>query len=187
MDEVIIVLGSRLSSQEIHPQLKGRLDVALGFGSTLKNPHYIVSGGKTNQNVPKTEAKAMSEYLISNGVNRKQIFLEERSMDTIGNAYFSRLLLKKLGDPSNIFVITSCYHMNRSKFIFDYCFGNGFRLNYEHCFKYQVEDDDEEESLKKAYDFFKGIVPGDYVEIGFRLISTHPLYRNLKLYPGANS
>ena len=72
------------------------------------------------------EATSCANHLQLLGVPFQDIYLETTSYDTIGNAYYTRLLhtdANPLLFGKRLLVITSDFHMERSKVIFDWIFG----------------------------------------------------------------
>lgn len=172
--ELIIVLGSRIPSTEIHEELKKRLDLAISVATT--GSKILLSGGLTNPELQKSEAKVMMEYITSRGIPESSVILEEKSLDTIGNGIFSAIIVKKIPKPEIIRIISSCYHMKRSEFIFTRCLGPSFNLDFSHCSPFTRKDIDENKSMKMAEEFFKGIQPGDIQRMQEHLFRAHPLY-----------
>jgi len=175
----VIILGNRLRSTRIHPELKGRMDVGNKVFKDKSAKYLILSGGKTNPLVNLSEAKAMNDYALMMGILSGAIILEQNSMDTIGNAYFTRKIVDKIR-CSDIYVVSSCYHMKRVKFIFEMCYGGNYNMFFNYCFPFHNQDAEkkEEDSIEFAKDFFRNVTPGDLDEIKERLFSIHPLYRS---------
>lgn len=172
--KAIVVLGSRIPGKEIHKELKLRLDVAIDSfddGSVL-----VLSGGYTNKDLDRSEASFMSDYCISKGIPQDKIVQEEKSLDTIGNGYFIRSLIDELPGITEVEVVSSCYHMKRSEYIFRACFDNKYALDFSHCCDFYREDISETKSIDMAKVFFSGIIPGDIDAIGKRLYKEHLLY-----------
>ncbi|PEP91515.1 YdcF family protein [Bacillus toyonensis] len=116
-NHAIVILGSALSvdgsmSQNLIQRLKIGLDIAKKDSSSK----IIVSGGAPKKGM--TEATAMSKWLISNGIDKDRIILEDKSMDTLENALFTIPILDKEG-LKNITLITSATHMRRALTIFN--------------------------------------------------------------------
>ena len=80
------------------------------------------------------EATASAAELIDAGVDEQDVFVETTSFDTIGNAFYSRTDHCSLAGWKRLLIITSEFHMARSKAIFDWVFGatphEGFELTY---------------------------------------------------------
>lgn len=173
--DLIIVLGSRVNGTEIHRELKGRLDVAIDLFN--ESCRLLLSGGITNNNLGKSEAQVMKEYCVSRGIPDSSIILEEKALDTIGNGVFSTLEVHGKFLPGMIYVVSSCYHMKRSEFIFRKCFGPGYKFDFSHCFGFPRADVDEAKSMELAEHFFSGIQDGNIDALRERLLTMHDLYR----------
>lgn len=157
------------------------MDVGIKVFKEKSAKYLILSGGKTNPSVSLSEAEVMRNYALTRGIPPKAIILEENSMDTIGNAYFTRKIIDMLG-CSDIYIVSSCYHMRRVKFIFEMCYGRKYNMFFDYCFTISNQDAErkEEYSIKLAKDFFENITPGNLDEIERRLFSIHRLYKNRK-------
>src|SRR4051794_26821945 len=67
---------------------------------------------------PIFEARAGAEYLERRGVDPQRILVEESSYDTIGNAYFSRVIHIVPRGFRRVLVITSQFHIPRTDAVF---------------------------------------------------------------------
>ena len=78
----------------------------------------------------------MGEYLVRSGIDESRILTERWSHDTIGNAYFTRIIHTNQLNLKKILIITSEFHMPRSKAIFKWVFGlnNSFLNQYKLSF-----------------------------------------------------
>ena len=73
--------------------------------------------------MPVWESAASAAYLVNNhGVDPGAIFMETTSYDTIGNAYFTRVQICDVKGWENVWVVTSEFHMPRTKAIFEWIF-----------------------------------------------------------------
>ncbi len=144
-----IVLGGGLKKIEVQGQFwyepeeqaKARLDRAYALFEEGK-ADYIISTGKYSVMAtvdpdvigPRTEAEVGKQYLIArakaqgeaaSGARRIEdcICCEDQSIDTISNAWYAKkLCLEPLGITSCI-VVTSDYHIERSRVIFEWVLG----------------------------------------------------------------
>ncbi len=118
--DYIIILGCQIRKDgSLTPLLKGRVDRAIEFrNEQLKNNNkdliFIPSGGKGEDEVI-SEAEAMKNYLIKNGINSKNILVEDKSKNTYENIKFSNKLIKN--KKANIAFSTTNYHVFRAGLI----------------------------------------------------------------------
>lgn len=84
---------------------------------TVHKPNH-----KNKQGFEVREATAMAEYLDQKSVNKRRILEEKYSLDTIGNAYFCRLLFTDRLRLKKLMIITADFHMPRSREIFEWVF-----------------------------------------------------------------
>jgi hypothetical protein len=67
---------------------------------------------------PISEAQAGAAYLIARGVPPHRILIEASSLDTIGNAWFSRMLHVIPRGFQHVLVVNSAFHMPRTEAVF---------------------------------------------------------------------
>jgi len=174
--KVVIVLGYNCNCEEI----VGRVETGIAVFRKIKADYIVFSGGATLPNTTTTEAKFMAEYAIKRKIDKSRIILEEESLDTIGNAYFSRKILEKLNiKPELVVVVSSCYHMKRVRYIFTKVFGRSSNLVFEYCFSVNNRKmaELEEKKLKRALNFFQNLEDGDLSAIEEKLFTQHELYK----------
>lgn len=108
----IITLGNRLNDNgSISEILKKRLELTIE-AITIFNPNYIVlSGGVANKKAKISEAEAMKEILIKDGIDENLIILENKSKTTYENAEYSIPIVIEKG-VSRIVIVTSIDHYN---------------------------------------------------------------------------
>ena len=178
MSRVVVVLGYRVNSKEDLKELYGRVDVGIEVFKRENADFIIFSGGITSGH--KSEASIMAKY-AKNKVPNDKIILEEKSLDTIGNAFFTRKILEKLGvKPDEIYIVSSCYHMVRAEYIFKKVYGDIAKINSEYCFDVKNEKmaNSEQSKLQQVKLFFKDVADGDLQKIGTKLLTEHKLYKN---------
>ena len=108
---VIIVLGACVRGRKITGALKRRLDKAASYLKENPQTQVIVSGGQ-GAGEAVTEAFAMKEYLIGQGIAEERIQMEDKSGTTRENLAFSRQLLGK--KEAEIGIVTNNFHMYRA-------------------------------------------------------------------------
>ncbi len=129
-----------------------------------------------------TEAKAIKEHLLSLGVNKENILLEEQSVDTIGNAYFCKQILAKKR-WKDILVITSDFHVKRTQYVFSKVFKNcEFDISYLGApsmlskGKYIEKELSEEKIIRFTKDWIKDVEEGNDKQMEKFLYDEHPGY-----------
>ncbi|MEX2592225.1 MAG: YdcF family protein, partial [Anditalea sp.] len=81
----------------------------------------ITGGHGLNPTNPNTEAELLADFMVMGGVLEKDILLENQAVNTRQNAVFAKETLEKLGLDlgQEYLLITSAFHMKRSKGCFD--------------------------------------------------------------------
>lgn len=112
--DVFIVLGAGLNKDSsISNTLKSRLDKCVEV--TTNNDLMIVVSGGQGDDEPISEASAMKNYLVQNGVSSDRIFLEDKSTNTEENFLFGKKIIdNEIGLYDNIAYITNNFHIVRS-------------------------------------------------------------------------
>ena len=114
--DTMIVLGAKVNDDGVSKTLKLRLDKAIEYYNKDKDINIIVSGGQGKDEVM-TEALAMKNYLLENGVDEKNIILENKATTTLENIIFSKEIMEDLNLGNRALIITSDYHLFRGRFI----------------------------------------------------------------------
>jgi uncharacterized SAM-binding protein YcdF (DUF218 family) len=90
----VIVLGARGKEHaSVSGSLKKRLDKAIEYLEANPDTYLVLSGGRV-PGEKESEARSMYEYLVYNGVNPENLLLEERSVSTVENIAYSRVLIE---------------------------------------------------------------------------------------------
>lgn len=109
--QAIIVLGAQVKADgSLSVQLQWRLDKALEVYRAYPQP--IVVCGAQGTNEPVTEASAMRDYLLQNGVPEADILLEDQSFNTRQNLKNAQRLLGE--GVKKVLIVTSNYHLPRA-------------------------------------------------------------------------
>lgn len=128
--DVMIVLGCQVMPWGPSILLQDRLDTALDYLEEHPDMTVVVSGGKGDDE-HKSEAQAMHDYLVANGLASEQIILEDQSSNTYENLIFTTALLDELGyDTTQEFVVVSNgFHLFRVRMLWDRVVGSEENLN----------------------------------------------------------
>ena len=120
-ENVVIVLGAGVTNGKVSKVLQNRLDACVDYYHKNENIHIVVAGGLTRQK-DTTEAAAMAEYLISNGIPKDIIILEDRSQSTLENYRFTKQILENQNiSHEKIVFVTNDFHIYRAKKYAEYC------------------------------------------------------------------
>lgn len=181
--DAIIVLGRGINSDGTIPKItQYRAEKAAElFNKKLAKKIIISAGywGFQRPIPPNTEAKPMERILIKKGVPKSAILFEENSRETLGNAYFTRLIVDNY-KWKKIIVVTSRDHLKRTKFYFEKVFGKKYKLQFS-----LAKDNFSEKDIKKIERFgkislrlvnLKKIKTGDIKKIKEYLFKHHIIY-----------
>lgn len=116
--DYVMVLGAGLRGSKLSLSLVDRLDTAIEFNRIYPNVKIIVSGGQ-GKGEDISEASAMKNYLVDNGVSEDLIICEDKSTNTYENFLFTKKLLEEETGSSDysLMVISNSFHMYRAKFL----------------------------------------------------------------------
>lgn len=184
--DVIIILGGGLEPDGSLPKIpKLRVEKGVELFKEGVAPKIIVSGyqGFWLETTPiKSEAQAMKEYAMSLGIPEEAIIEEEDSKDTVGNAYFCRL---NIIDPNNwkkIVVVTSEYHIPRTKYVFEKVMGADYEIEFVSVDS-QLDPEaltarvvKEAKTMELVKEWFDPIASGDMDAIRNLMYTKHPGY-----------
>lgn len=124
--DIIIGLGCNNSLGLLDERIERIREIA----EVYSHAKVLLSGGGFE--LEGSEASIMARKLVDDYLfDGERLILEEDSMDTLGNALFSKLLLRnrnELEDIKNILVVTSPFHAVRSRALFRNIFGQDYRI-----------------------------------------------------------
>ncbi|HVY71273.1 MAG TPA: YdcF family protein, partial [Verrucomicrobiae bacterium] len=111
-EHAIVILGAALETNSLlKPKLVDRLRQGLTLAKLYPEAPVLVTGGNARGGV--TEAYGMSSWLRQEGVSTNRLYLEDQARDTVGNAFKSCDILRKLGIGSAT-LVTSASHIRRA-------------------------------------------------------------------------
>lgn len=108
--DYLLVLGAQINENKVTKNLKKRLDTAIGYLLDNPNTLVIVSGGRGRENLL-SEAAAMKEYLLEQGIDQYRILTEDQSTNTTENMKFSKTLMR---ENATVAIVTNGFHIYRS-------------------------------------------------------------------------
>lgn len=175
---VVVVLGKRLHRSAAHESLRHQVDLGIHALRETDAEYLVLTGGRTNPEVDRSESDAMRAYALERGVDSDRIFIEEVARDTIGNSFFTRSIVDDLPNVDTVQIVTTCYHVIRARYVFEQCFGPAYDIEVADCYESAIPDDElaEEDALARTEAFFAPVTPGDLEAIRDRLLAEHDRY-----------
>lgn len=115
---IMVILGCQVKPWGPSVLLQDRLDKALDYLADHPDMTVVVSGGQ-GPDEPVTEAAAMADYLINNGVPAERIIQEDRSHNTWQNLNYTLALLAEQGHDTteDIVVVSNGFHLTRVRML----------------------------------------------------------------------
>ncbi|MBQ3600054.1 MAG: YdcF family protein [Lachnospiraceae bacterium] len=108
--DYVIVLGAQVRGKTVSLALKHRLDATVSYLSEYPDTMVIVSGGQgAGEDI--SEAEAMYQYLIDNGVEPGRIIKEDKSTNTRENLLFSKIYV---GQEQSVLIVSNSFHVYRA-------------------------------------------------------------------------
>ena len=116
--QVMIVLGCQVKEDGPSILLRDRLDEALNYLEDPPALTVVVSGGQ-GPDEPTSEAQAMADYLIANGVDGEKVLLETASHNTAQNFAYSKKQMDEaqIDYSDGILVVSNGFHLTRARML----------------------------------------------------------------------
>lgn len=116
--QVMIILGCQVRQDGPSVLLRDRLDEALSYLEDHPDMTVVVSGGQ-GPDEPTTEAQAMADYLIANGVEEENILLEDDSHNTAQNFQYTmeHLQDQDIDYSDGVLVVSNGFHLTRARML----------------------------------------------------------------------
>ena len=116
--QVMIVLGCQVKEDGPSILLRDRFDDALNYLEDHPDLTVVVSGGQ-GPDEPTSEAQAMADYLIANGVDGQKVLLETASHNTAQNFAYSKKQMDEaqIDYSDGILVVSNGFHLTRARML----------------------------------------------------------------------
>lgn len=129
---------------------------------------------------PVTHAESMARYAVSQSVPRRFIYTEEKALDTVAQAAFTKWVIAQPKRMKNVAVVTSDYHAPRADEVFRFIYGPDYTMKTFGTETLKKNEptviEEEKRCLETFRKFWEGIEAGDDMAISMKLFSKHPLY-----------
>lgn len=130
-DAIIVLAGGINEDGSLSISSQKRIEKAAELFKAGVSDWLVMSGQWSfwlENPMPRTEAEAMKQYAMTLGIPAERIIKEESSKDTLGNAYFCKINILKPRGWTDITIVTSDYHVERTKMIFENILGKDYRV-----------------------------------------------------------
>jgi hypothetical protein len=188
MKRVSIVLANLMAANGIlNHETAARVDHAIWLEGDNPSDLLLLCGWPYRVDCGVAIADAMRIFIAERHPKYLgKVRCQRLSRDTVGDAVLSRIYLDSIMDGSlrEVHVVTSDYHVERTRVIFDFVF-RGFSDVFVSGVSGFSSDKlvvSEMESLEAFERTFEGALPGDMPSIFGSLCSKHPYY-NGEVYP----
>ncbi len=181
----IIVLANHMDNFGIlNNESRLRVNCAIDALSCNYASILITCGWAYRKDLNISIAEAMRKYAktLYSSTNAT-ILTEANSRDTVGDALFTKINMALPLGWKKIMVVTSDYHVKRSRNIFTFVYGPSIQIDVigTPCPHDRQQINKEIVSMAAFSKTFDGITPGDTKAIYERLRKEHPFY-NGKIY-----
>jgi len=174
MHDVLLVLGYSTNPED--PVFQSRVDKVVELHNKGFAPQIIMSGccsDKLDIKPKQTEAACMRDYAIDSGISPSVIMLEEESVDTLGNFYYTKKNILLACNWFNIGIVSTPWHVFRSEWLAEIVLGPDFEVTGYASEnpagwsdqKIRTSETYNRELLDKTRSELTGITPGDHEAI----------------------
>jgi len=195
--DAILVFGAGINQDgELTLDSRVRVDLAVARWKAHVAPMIVFCGkwSFSRSDVPiKTEADGMADYAVSLGVDRANTLTEQRSTDTLGNAYFAFKDFIERQGWKHVLVIVADYHISRTAHYCRKVFGARRDFSVEGamypCAPNERERLQRRQIVSQAVldDWLKDISEGDDASIWNLMNTIHPGYATHPKYSLADT
>ena len=120
--DALLILGTRVRGDEAEPTLRMRAERAAAFLRAHPDVIAVPCGGIVHDDQTKSEAQAIREILLQNGIDDSRILPEDQSRTTFENFQNAKRLLAEAGLPNaRLAVLSSEFHLLRASLIGRLC------------------------------------------------------------------
>lgn len=193
MNRFSIVLANLMNERGgLNAETAARVDLAAQIENNQESNLILLCGWPYRPDSDIAIADAMKAHLLTmHPALLEKSRCQKLSRDTVGDAVFSRIFLDTLTGRQESYlvnVVTSDYHVNRSREIFEFVFPQSCSVTVSGVAGFQRVDSAAKEA-KSIFAFrntFKNAQPGDLGSIFCALRNDHPFY-NGTIYPRIKS
>jgi uncharacterized SAM-binding protein YcdF (DUF218 family) len=131
--DALVVAGEYLTPEEgLTEKATQRMDTAISAWKDNAADNMVISGDRSfmiDTPPSRSVSSVMKQYGVDHGVPEEAFYIEEKSLDTIGNALFTKSQIIVPQDWEHLTVVTSESHLPRTLKIFRHVMGTDFNIN----------------------------------------------------------
>jgi uncharacterized SAM-binding protein YcdF (DUF218 family) len=176
----ILVLGVSVKREFF----KERVERAVKLYKSDKRVSQVIFSGKfwggLARKPKQTEAALMARYARSLGLPQKATLTEKRSLNTIGNFYFTKIDILEPKKLTRLLVITQPSHIEKSRYIAHKVLGPKYRIRWQSDGSSIKPASKGHSGVSEIKKFFENVRAGDNDAIK-KLLRAHPYYRRYHL------
>lgn len=185
IDGVIILGGGLTNKGALSKESVKRAINGIKLFKAINAKYLILSGnGSWQHRLPlsRTEAGLMADLAVKKGVSKKTILKDTKSLDTIGNIYFTKTLIDEYKLGKSFLIVTSNYHLKRAQWLFTKIFGSKYSLIFKGInprltpkqFQFKMQRDSK--ILKYTKRLFSDYKIKNKKDLKVFLFNNHPFY-----------
>lgn len=176
---VVVVLANLMSQKaKLNAETASRVVLGCEIAEKNKSDLILFIGWDYREDCETPIAIAMRNYAQTQNLARNsKCYVNTLSRDTVGDAILCYLQLSSLGDKLKLTVVTSDYHVDRSRYLFEKVWGQA-RIEDVVGAETSVPDRDtsESRSIKAFETTFHGVNFERFEEVQDCLLVRHPFY-----------
>ncbi|MDC0990233.1 YdcF family protein [Gammaproteobacteria bacterium] len=175
--KILIVLSHLMNKDgSLKAESIARADKAIEIFHKYKINLVLTIGWPYRKDTHIPIALAFKKYFLSKGIHEDCIKSDINSRDTVGDAIFSKINVVDQYNISNIYVVTSDYHVIRTKYIFETVMSRNIEVIGCPCSDDKDIIKNEESSLKAFKETFLNTDFNSNNSIIKTLQMNHPFY-----------
>jgi uncharacterized SAM-binding protein YcdF (DUF218 family) len=180
--DCIVVLANEMNSNgKLNDESLLRLNYSTKQFFKKRSSKIISCGWDYRNDSDLVIAEVFKKNFLKKGIPKNQILTENNSRDTVGDAFFTKTNIVKKKNWNKLLVVTSLYHVERTKIIFDFIYGSNYSITVEASD--DIISDDlikrEEKSTRSFKLTFKNVETGNDIQIYNALRKLHPYYNGV--------
>lgn len=178
----IVVLAHLMNQDgDLSTESRARSDKAAELAKQYGCP-VVCMGWNYRKDTELCVSEAIARYLRSaHGIEESRLMIDRESRDTVGDAVLSKRQFLNLLPTKHVFVVTSDYHVDRTRQVFEFVYGGDARISVVGVATDAGDKEllHEQDSLTAFYATFAGVKVADDNAILETLAKRHSFYNGV--------